>query len=68
MGVIYKGRDPVIGRLVAIKTLKAVYMGDDPAGAEALQRFRQESRSGGKLLHPNIVTIFEAGRTEDGSP
>lgn len=68
MGVVYKGRDPEIGRLVAIKTLKSVFMGDDPAGNEALQRFRQESRSAGKLQHPNIVTIFEAGRTENGSP
>lgn len=68
MGVVYKGRDPEIGRLVAIKTLKSVYMGDDPAGNEALQRFRQESRSAGKLHHPSIVTIFEAGRTENGSP
>lgn len=68
MGVVYKGRDPEIGRLVAIKTLKSVYLGNDPAGNEALQRFRQEARSAGKLHHPNIVTIFEAGRTETGSP
>jgi serine/threonine protein kinase len=68
MGVVYKGRDPEIGRLVAIKTLKSVYLGNDPAGNEALQRFRQEARSAGKLHHPNIVTIFEAGRTDTGSP
>ena len=68
MGVVYKAKDPEIGRLVAIKTLKSVFMGDDAAGNEALQRFRQESRSAGKLHHPNIVTIFEAGRTENGSP
>lgn len=68
MGVVYKAKDPEIGRLVAIKTLKSVFMGDDAAGNEALARFRQESRSAGKLHHPNIVTIFEAGRTENGSP
>lgn len=68
MGVVYKAKDPEIGRLVAIKTLKSVFMGDDAAGNEALQRFRQESRSAGRLHHPNIVTIFEAGRTENGSP
>ena len=68
MGVVYKAKDPEIGRMVAIKTLKSVFMGDDAAGNEALQRFRQESRSAGKLHHPNIVTIFEAGRTENGSP
>ncbi|HQH26518.1 MAG TPA: serine/threonine-protein kinase, partial [Oligoflexia bacterium] len=68
MGVVYKGRDPEIGRLVAIKTLKSMFMGNDPAGNEALQRFRQEARSAGRLHHPNIVTIFEAGRTDNGSP
>lgn len=68
MGVVYKAKDPEIGRLVAIKTLKAVFMGDDTAGNEALQRFRQESRSAGRLHHPNIVTIFEAGRASNGSP
>ena len=68
MGVVYKGRDPEIGRLVAIKTLKSVFLSNDDAGNEALQRFRQESRSAGKLNHPNIVTIFEAGRAENGAP
>jgi len=68
MGVVYKARDPEIGRLVAIKTLRSIFLGDDPAGNEALQRFRQESRSAGKLQHRNIVTIYEAGRTENGSP
>lgn len=68
MGVVYKARDPEIGRLVAIKTLKNMLLGDDPAGKEALQRFRQEARSAGRLHHQNIVTIFEAGRAEDGSP
>lgn len=68
MGVVYKAKDPEIGRVVAIKTLRSVFMGDDTAGQEALKRFRQESRSAGKLRHPNIVTIFEAGRTESGSP
>lgn len=68
MGVVYKARDPEIGRLVAIKTLKTMVMGNDEAGEEALQRFRQESRSAGMLHHPNIVTIFEAGKTDNGSP
>lgn len=68
MGVVYKGRDPEIGRLVAIKTLKSVFLGDDELGNEALQRFRQESRSAGKLNHNNIVGIYEAGKTVDGSP
>ena len=68
MGVVYAATDPEIGRKVAIKTLRSMYMGDDPAGEEALKRFQQESRSAGMLRHPNIVMIFEAGKTEDGSP
>ncbi len=68
MGVVYKARDPEIGRIVAIKTLRSIFMGDDAEGSEALKRFRQESRSAGRLHHPNIVTIFEAGRTDTGSP
>jgi serine/threonine protein kinase len=68
MGVVYKAKDPEIGRVVAIKTLRSVFLSDDEAGNEAMQRFRQEARSAGSLYHPNIVTIFEAGRTANGSP
>jgi serine/threonine protein kinase len=68
MGVVYKAKDPEIGRVVAIKTLRAVFLGQDAAGEEALQRFRQEARSAGRLRHPNIVTIFDTGRTANGSP
>ena len=68
MGVVYKGKDPEIGRIVAIKTLKSMFLGEDSAGVEALKRFQQESRSAGKLQHPNIVTIYEAGKTSNGSP
>lgn len=68
MGVVYMAEDPEIGRIVAVKTLRSVYLGSDAAGQEALQRFKQEARSAGRLKHPNIVTIFETGRTESGSP
>jgi len=68
MGVVYLAEDPEIGRQVAIKTLRSIYLGEDAAGQEALQRFRQESRSAGRLKHANIITIFEAGRSQLGSP
>ncbi len=68
MGVVYLAEDPEIGRQVAIKTLRSIYLGEDTQGQEALQRFRQESRSAGRLKHPNIITIFEAGRNHDGTP
>jgi eukaryotic-like serine/threonine-protein kinase len=61
MGVVYKARDPFIGRLVALKTI-TTGLTDDPA---LLERFYQEARSAGALQHPNIVTIFELGKQDD---
>ena len=63
MGVIYKGVDPGIGRIVAIKMITGAFA-DDP---ELLQRFYREAQSVGNLQHPNIVTIYDLG-VEDGSP
>jgi eukaryotic-like serine/threonine-protein kinase len=61
MGVVYKARDPFIGRLVALKTINSSLV-DRP---DLLERFRQEAQSAGKLQHPNIVTIFELGQEKD---
>ena len=63
MGVIYKGVDPGIGRVVAIKMITGAFA-DDP---ELLHRFYREAQSVGNLQHPNIVTIYDLG-VEDGSP
>ena len=63
MGVIYKGVDPGIGRVVAIKMITGAFA-DDP---ELLHRFYREAQSVGNLQHPNIVTIYDLG-LEDGSP
>jgi eukaryotic-like serine/threonine-protein kinase len=63
MGVIYKGVDPGIGRIVAIKMMTGAFA-DDP---ELLQRFYREAQSVGSLQHPNIVTIYDLG-VEDGNP
>jgi len=58
MGAVYKARDPLIGRLVAVKTITT---GLSPQ-ANSLERFYQEARSAGALQHPNIITIYELGQ------
>ena len=67
-GVVYKAKDPTIGRIVAIKTLKGSLLGEDTPDNEELQRFKRECQIAGSLKHPNIVTIFDAGWTNTGVP
>ncbi len=64
MGIVYKGIDPMIGRTVALKTLKTA--GEIPAEqlAEFKRRFSQEAQSAGRLAHPNIVTIYDVGEEQ----
>jgi serine/threonine-protein kinase len=65
MGVVYLGKDPKIGRVVAIKTmaLSAEFEGDELQ--EAKDRFFREAETAGQLTHPNIVTIYDAGEEHD---
>ena len=60
MGRVYKARDPVVERFVAIKTIKSEYLTRDQA-KEYLKRFRREAQAAGSLNHPNIVRIFDVG-------
>ncbi len=60
MGVVYLGRDPVIGRLVALKTIRAVSE-DDVEQREFQERFLREAQAAGILSHPNIVTVHDVG-------
>jgi eukaryotic-like serine/threonine-protein kinase len=62
MGVVYKAVDPMIDRTVAIKTVNLSLNHDDIAEYEA--RFQQEIKAAGRLNHPNIVTIYDVGRTD----
>lgn len=64
MGVVYKARDPVIDRIVAIKTIR---LGDTDIEDDQLSRLRMEARSAGRLHHPNIVTVFDYGEEGDFS-
>ena len=65
MGVVYKATDPVIGRAVAVKTIKLSEEGTGLTRPEMLARFQTEARAAGLLTHPNIVVVFDAGE-EDG--
>ena len=62
MGVVYRAVDPMIDRMVAIKTVNLSINTDDVEEYEA--RFQQEIKAAGRLNHPNIVTIYDVGRTE----
>jgi serine/threonine-protein kinase len=67
MGDIYEAHDPVIDRRVAIKVLRPELIARGEDGAGWLERFRQEARAAGRLLHPNIVTVLDYGE-EAGAP
>jgi len=64
MGVVYKAVDPVIGRTVAIKTIRFDLLSDPEQRDEAQRRFVREAQSAGGLSHPNIVTIYDVGESE----
>ena len=60
MGLVYKARDPLVDRIVAVKAIKADVLAQDETG-EYRKRFQRESRAVGQLSHPHIVTIFDVG-------
>lgn len=62
MGTVYKARDPLLGRIVAIKTVNLSLPKDEVAEYEA--RFYQEAKAAGQLSHRNIVTIYDIGKSE----
>jgi serine/threonine-protein kinase len=62
MGVVYKAVDPIIDRTVAIKTINLNLSRQELEEYE--QRFQQEIKAAGRLNHPNIVTIYDVGKTE----
>jgi serine/threonine protein kinase len=62
-GIVYRARDRVLNRMVALKTLSS-FVADN---SRLLQRFYREAQSAGSLQHPNIVTIYDMGE-EGGTP
>lgn len=61
MATVYLGRDPKINRKVAIKTIALAKEFGDAELADARLRFRREAESAGRLNHPNIIAIYDAG-------
>src|SRR3984893_10007614 len=65
MGVVYLARDPLIGRLVALKTFRIGYSIKDAELEQFRARFIREAQSAGILSHPNIVTIHDVVERSD---
>ncbi len=65
MGVVYLGRDPKINRVVAIKTMALAQEFEADELEEVKARFFREAETAGRLQHPNIVTIYDAGEEHD---
>ncbi|MDX8401344.1 MAG: serine/threonine-protein kinase, partial [Mariprofundaceae bacterium] len=65
MGTVYLGRDPKINREVAIKTMALSQEFEEDELKEVKERFFREAETAGRLTHPNIVTIYDAGEEHD---
>ncbi len=59
MGVVYRGQDPTIGRVIAIKTIRLADLTDGAERQRLRDRLFREAQSAGILSHPNIVTIYD---------
>lgn len=62
MGMVYKATDPMIGRTVALKTMRVDVHGIE--SEDMLRRIRNEARAAGALSHPNLVTIYDANEVD----
>ncbi len=65
MGMVYLGRDPRIGRTVAIKTMALTQEFDEEQISDVRARFFREAETAGRLNHPNIVTVYDVGEEQD---
>src|SRR5262245_60034255 len=63
MGIVYLAKDPLIGRLVALKTIR-IQNNDDDETREFQQRFVREAQAAGILNHPAIVTVHDIGQDD----
>ncbi|MBW2148777.1 MAG: protein kinase [Deltaproteobacteria bacterium] len=65
MGMVFRARDPLIERELAIKVIRMELFQETEKRREAEQRFLTEARAAGQLIHPNIVTIFDVGKDQN---
>ena len=65
MGAVYLGKDPKIARIVAIKTMALSQEFEEDELQDVKDRFFREAETAGRLSHPNIVTIYDAGEEHD---
>ena len=65
MGTVYRGLDPKIGRVVALKTINRSAFLDEAQLKSFQERFFREARTIGRLNHPGIVTIYDMGEEGD---
>jgi len=63
MGLVYKAHDPIIDRILAIKTISLSLAMDEREEYEA--RFYQEAKAAGRLNHPNIITVYDVGKSDN---
>lgn len=64
MGIVLKASHAQLDKLVAIKVLNANLLTDEGS----IKRFEIEAKAGSKLSHPNLISVFDYGLTEDGQP
>jgi eukaryotic-like serine/threonine-protein kinase len=60
MGEVFKAHDPLLNRLIAVKTIA----GSASAEGDARKRFLREAQSAARLNHPNIITVFDLGEDQ----
>ena len=65
MGVVYQGYDPKIDRIVALKTIRKDRLAESRDVEDLVTRFQKEVRATGKLVHPNIIVIYDTGEDEE---
>ena len=63
MATVYKAKDNILNRLVAIKVLKDEFTTDQ----EFVKRFNTEAQSAARLTHPNIVSVYDVGYEEENN-